>query len=125
MPKPSLALASTITQKPKAELAPKLVLSTKLNALCEELAEVSAKRSQINAKYEQLKSEMAKAYAKHGAKFETAEYLSTNVPGHNTHIDATLLAQLGVRAKIIAKATVRTEYTYPRVTKKKEQPKAL
>lgn len=116
---PKLALVPTTSTKP--EIRAKMVVSAKLDALCEEYLGVCAKFDQIKAKKELLAGELqAKWHKRHGPKLETGTHTSTDVGSHNSTISKERLLQLGVKVTTIAKATKQTPYTYVRVTKKKK-----
>lgn len=114
-------LAAAVSLVPSTDVKPKMVVSPRLNDLLSEYLETSAKLDQLTAKKKALSAELlTKWNAKHGLKIETAEFLETEVQSYNSTISAEKLAELGVKATVIEKARVKTPYSYPKVTRKKE-----
>lgn len=137
MPKPSLELVKR--QKPKPALtakpSPTVISGTMattivqrkqtltLAQLLDERQTVAAKFSQFEARKKAIDAELARIIAKKTGRpdgiADVGDYLVPMVPGTNSTIDRVLLAKLGVKASIIAKATKTTKYYYPRIAKKK------
>lgn len=113
MAKPSF----DVTGAPQTDV--QLVTDTKVEQQLEAYLEVCAQIDQLKARKDQMQADLAKKHAKYGDKFETEEYLSTQVQSANSHISREELARLGVKPTIIEKATKRTPYSYVKVTRKK------
>lgn len=116
------ALATTVDTRPKTGLVPKLVTAAKVAVAVAAFDEVGAKIAQLKGKQELLKAELLALHKKYGKKFETADFFATEVPGTNTYIDRARLVKAGVKASIIEACTVKTKYTFPKVTRKKTDP---
>lgn len=116
------ALAQTADVRPKTGIVPKLVTAAKVAATVAAFDEVGAKIAQLKGKQDILKAELLALHQKHGVKFETADFFATEVPGTNSYIDRARLVKAGVKASIIEACTVKTKYTYPKVTRKKTDP---
>lgn len=122
MPKLTMSVvpAPSVSLEPKP--APKLVTSPKLGVKCKEYQTAAAKQSMWEKKRKAAAADLKKWHAKHGKYLETDDYLITETAGvSGDAISAQLLLAQGVTPAQIAAATVKgTEYTYPRVTRKKE-----
>ncbi len=113
--------AASLTLAPVETVTTKTVTSARLDALLEEYMTVTAKLDQLEQKKRHLALTLKDEWHKrHGAKIETGEYLSTEVPSHSSNISRELLLKLGVKVTVIAKATVQKAYTYVKVTRKQE-----
>lgn len=109
-----------IKQSPTTDVEAVLVTDTRCEAMLEEYLEVCAQFDQLQAKKKLMNDELkGKWHAKLGPKFETEEILSTEVQSSNSHISSEILVKLGVSPIKIEKATVRTPYSYVKVTRKK------
>lgn len=129
MPKTSLALA----KKPTAKIAPKtqtvqkpapvVINSTRLDRLLDERLAIGAKLSQLETRKKELdvdilKTTVTKSGAEDGA-LDTGEFVVRAIPSSNSTVSREKLAKLGVKASTIDAATVRTQYSYTRITRKK------
>lgn len=120
---PKLTLAPVLDANPSldAKPAPKLVTSPKLAATCKEYEQAAAKAALYEKKKKAAQTELRKWHEKHGRYLETDDFLLTETTGKSgDSISAQLLLGQGVTPAQIAAATLKgTEYTYPRVTRKK------
>lgn len=120
MPKATL-LALRVAPEPALTTTAKTVTSAKLDTLLTEYMIVTAKLDQLDQRKRFLQATLKDEWHKrHGAKIETEEYLSTEVPSHSSNISRELLLKAGVKVTVIAKATVQKAYTYVKVTRKQE-----
>lgn len=117
VPRASLELQTGLKLKAK----PTVVTSVRLGELLTEQLQVAAKLSQLKAKKEKLDKKLLKIAKKHddnGNCDVNGEFLLTTVSAENSYCDPLELMKLGVKASVIKKATKKTPYSYPRVTRR-------
>lgn len=117
MPKPSVAplIEPTIVPVP--------VASTRLDTLLDDRLEIAAKIDQLTAKRKAIDADILEIAVKKSGRpdgaIETDTFVIKAVQSSSSHIDKGALLKLGVKPSIIEKATKHTQYSFPRITKKK------
>lgn len=118
-PAPTVAARPTPTISLDPKPKPRLIVSSVLQALCEEYEQVAAKASQYELKKKQLQEQLKGWNDRKGAHLETADFTLTETLGTSRQLDPLLLLQQGVTLQQITAATKEKVYTYPRVVRKK------